>query len=65
VAEIAAQVRAVGLRSTVLATDFGQAENPSPPEGMRAYLAGMLAEGFALADLRQMAAELPAYLLGL
>ena len=34
-AALAAQIRAVGVNSTILATDLGQADNPSPVEGMR------------------------------
>jgi len=65
VAEIAAQIRQVGVASTVLATDFGQAANPSPVEGMRAYLAALLAEGFTEHELRRMAGDNPADLLDL
>lgn len=64
-AEIAAQIRRVGSHSTVLATDLGQANNPAPVEGLRRYLAGLLAEGLSWQEIRLMAAENPAYLLGL
>ncbi|MHB1414987.1 MAG: DUF6282 family protein [Chloroflexota bacterium] len=63
-AEIARQVRQVGVASTVLSTDFGQVESPSPAEGMRSYLSGLLEEGLAWADLRRMAQVTPLYLLG-
>jgi hypothetical protein len=65
VADIAAQIRSVGPDSTVLSTDFGQAANPSPVDGMRAYLAGLAAHGFGPGDIRLMAGETPARLLGL
>lgn len=61
---IAAQIRRVGVASTVLSTDLGQAGNPSPPEGLRRYLAGLLEEGFTWQELRRMAADTPADLLG-
>jgi hypothetical protein len=64
-ADVAAQIRRVGVESSVLATDFGQAENLAPSEGFRAYLAGLLDLGFNWAELRQMAGDNPAALLGL
>ena len=65
VAEIAAYIRQVGLESTVLSTDFGQAVNPSPVDGLRAYLTKLAAEDFRSEELRRMAGENPAYLLDL
>ena len=65
VAEMAAHIRAVGVASTVLSTDLGRAGAPAPVEGMRAYLHGLAAEGFTGDELRLMAGENPAYLLGL
>ena len=65
IAEIADQIRRVGIASTVLATDFGQVDNPPPVEGMRAYLAALLGQGFNPRDLRRMAGDNPAHLLDL
>lgn len=65
IADIAGQIRQVGVESTVLATDLGQAENPPPADGMRQYLTALMAEGFTTEQLRLMAGENPAYLLGL
>ena len=64
-AEIAAQIRKVGVDSTVLATDFGQAHNPAPVDGMRAYITALNAQDFTNQELRHMASENPAHLLGL
>ena len=64
-AEMAAHIRAVGVASTVLSTDLGRAGAPPPVEGMRAYLGALAAEGFTVDELRRMAGENPAYLLGL
>ncbi len=64
-AEMAAHIRAVGVASTVLSTDLGRAGAPAPVEGMRAYLGALAAERFTQDELRQMAGENPAYLLGL
>jgi hypothetical protein len=62
---IAAQIRAVGVESTVLTTDLGQAGNPLPVEGMRSYIAGLLDLGFDRVQVDRMAKENPATLLGL
>ena len=64
-ARIISDIRRVGIESTVLATDCGAATIPAPVAGMRNYLAALLAEGFSERDLRLMAGETPAALLGL
>jgi hypothetical protein len=62
---IAHVIRTVGISSTVLSTDFGQVGNPSPVQGFRAYLAELSAQGFTQQELRQMAGDHSAFLLGL
>lgn len=64
-AEMAHRIRTAGVRQTVLSTDFGQPNRPPPVEGMRAFLAALATEGFAESDLRLMAGETPAMLLGI
>lgn len=64
-ARIVSDIRQVGIESTVLATDCGAATIPAPVAGMRNYLAALLAEGFSEQDMRLMAGETPARLLGL
>ena len=64
-AEVADHIRRVGVQSTVLSTDLGQAGNPPPVDGLRRYLAGLMGEGFTEGEMRRMAGETPAYLLGL
>jgi hypothetical protein len=64
-AHIVTHIRQVGLESTVLATDCGATTIPSPAEGMRKYVAGLLAEGFSERDIKLMISETPAGLLGL
>ena len=64
-ARIVAEIRRVGPESTVLATDFGKSPLPPPVEGMRAYIAALLAEGFSERDIQLMASENPSRLLGL
>jgi hypothetical protein len=64
-APVAEGIAAVGTASTVLATDLGQARNPPPAEGYRAFLRDLLALGVPPADLRRMSGDNPAELLGL
>lgn len=64
-ARIAAQIRAVGVESAVLTTDLGQVGNPLPVEGMRAFIADLLALGFSQAEVDRMVRGNPAQLLGL
>ena len=63
--EIAAAIRRVGVASTILSTDFGQADNPPPIEGMRCYLSALVSAGFKPAEICKMAGENPASLLDL
>jgi hypothetical protein len=64
-ARIVAEIRRVGPESTVLATDFGKSPLAPPVDGMRAYVAALLAEGFSQRDIQLMAGENPSRLLGL
>jgi hypothetical protein len=63
--EIANSIRSVGINSTVLTTDFGLANLPSPVDGMRDYLSQLSNEGFSPDELRVMASEIPSTLLNL
>lgn len=63
--EMANSIRAVGVESCVLATDFGQLHNPIPPEGMRMFVQLLLERGFTPDELRTMVCDNPARLLGL
>ncbi len=62
---LAQVIRRVGFESTVISTDFGQARNPSPMDGLASYLAGLRQCGFSEAEIRRMSRENPAQLLGL
>ena len=64
-ARIVTDIHAVGVKSTVLATDFGAAVLSLPVVGMRSYVAGLLEAGFSERDIRVMAGETPSMLLGL
>ncbi|MBN1402365.1 MAG: hypothetical protein JXA74_16105 [Anaerolineae bacterium] len=62
---LAAVMREIGIESTVLSTDYGQAEHPAPVEGFRRYLAGLAALGFGAGELQRMAVTNPSGLLGM
>ena len=58
-------IRTVGTDSTIMATDLGQAHNPSPIAGMHSYVAAMRGAGFGQDAIEQMACAAPATALGL
>jgi GNAT superfamily N-acetyltransferase len=62
---IAEAVRTVGVDSTVMATDFGQAHNVSPVLGMQQYVDAMRARGFTQADIEAMTVANPTAALAL
>ena len=62
---VMADIRAVGVDSTVLATDLGQPENPDPVHGFRAYLDVLGMSGFTAGELERMASASATGLLGL
>jgi hypothetical protein len=62
---IAEAVHQVGPETTVMATDFGQAENPPPVKGMRRYVAEMMGLGFSQKEIDRMTRVNPTWLLGL
>jgi hypothetical protein len=64
-ADYTAAIRAVGHEACILATDLGQAVNPLHPDGMAAFLAGLIDQGFTREELSCMSRENPARLLGL
>lgn len=65
VQRIVSDIRAIGIESTVLATDFGQPENAAPVRGFEDYLATLERAGFADAELERMACANATTLLGL
>lgn len=65
IGEIAEAVRTVGVGSTVMATDFGQAHNVSPVLGMRRYVDSMRSLGFSQHDVEAMTVLNPAAALSL
>jgi hypothetical protein len=53
------QIRYVGISSSIVSTDFGQAENRPPIEGFSYYLGKMRALGFSENELRVMIHDNP------
>jgi hypothetical protein len=64
IAEIAAQVLAVGPEHCTLSTDLGQVLNPPPVEGFTTFAEGLIQEGVSMNQLRRMIVENPRMLLG-
>jgi Family of unknown function (DUF6282) len=65
VSALADRIRRVGVDSTIMATDFGQPSNATPPEGMAAYIDGLQRLGFHRREIDRMCRENPAQVLGL
>ncbi|RBI60502.1 hypothetical protein DMJ13_19600 [halophilic archaeon] len=61
---VAEAIERVGAENAVLATDYGQAENPPVP-GLRAFAEDVVDAGVARETVRRCLAETPADLLGL
>ncbi len=50
-------IRAVGVDSTILATDMGQPHNPLPHAGLTEYLEALLDQGFSEEEMRTMSSR--------
>ncbi len=61
--QMAANIRIAGVECCVMATDFGQAANPTPPEGLRSFITVMLEQGLSAVEVRRMVSENPRSLL--
>lgn len=57
-----ANIRAVGIERTMLATDLGQKTNPPVAEGFAAFAQQLLDAGFTGKEINHMAATIPARL---
>ncbi|MFN8526395.1 MAG: DUF6282 family protein [Chloroflexota bacterium] len=53
-AQYAARIREVGIASTIMATDFGQPNNPPPASGLQMYIQACLDSGFSQTEIRAM-----------
>jgi Family of unknown function (DUF6282) len=63
VAETAAIVKELGAENFVLATDLGQTGNPTPPDGLQAFVTELMKEGVAKEAIQQMGREVTGKLL--
>ena len=63
--EYAKAIRAVGIGSSILSSDLGQAANPLHPDGLAAFFAGLKKQGFTDEEIGRMSKVNPAKLLGL
>lgn len=64
-AELAENIREIGVDHCVVSTDVGQRVNPSVPESLRILGEVLLEEGFTAAEFERLAATKPKELLGL
>ena len=62
---IVKNIRTIGVESTVLGTDFGQAKNIHPVLAMQEYLQGLRRAGFKENEIESMAINTPKALLGI
>lgn len=65
IAEMVANIRAVGAESCVLVTDLGQKGNPSPVTGMIHFVNLLMKSGINFPEIKRMLVENPAFLLAL
>jgi hypothetical protein len=63
--ELAYRIRSVGLERAAVSTDFGEVDRPAPVVGLSEFVSGLLRQGFIPAEVRCMAGETPAMLIGL
>lgn len=63
--QMAANIRASGVRQTIISTDFGQKDNADPVKGLDNVLDGLLRQGFSKEELRLMTSTNPSSVLGL
>ncbi|MBC8038487.1 MAG: hypothetical protein H7X89_14840, partial [Rhizobiales bacterium] len=65
VEDTAGFIREVGAEHTILATDFGQAYNASPPHGLKLFILQLQEKGISDKEIDLMTRVNPAKLLGL
>lgn len=63
--DVVTAIRDVGSEHYILASDFGQIHNPTPPEGIRRYIALLLEMGIQPEEIETMVKENPRKLLGI
>lgn len=63
-AQMVQAMKLTGAEHCIMSTDFGQNDNPPPPEGMRMFIATMLKYGMTDDEIESMVRINPARLLG-
>lgn len=63
--QYAKAIKELGADHTVLSTDFGQAVNPLPTEGLKEFILQLIKQGITRAEIDLMTKKNPARLLGL
>jgi hypothetical protein len=63
--EFAKAIKEVGAQNTVIATDLGQYMNPTPADGMKEFILGLMSKGITQEQINWVAKKNPARLLGL
>jgi hypothetical protein len=58
-------VKAIGVEHFIMSTDLGQANNPTPVEGLKVFVTVMLQKGIAPEEIELMIKVNPGKLLGL
>jgi hypothetical protein len=61
---IAKNIRVAGAERCVISTDYGQADNPMPPEGLMQFAQRLIDVGFSRQELETMAVRNPTELIG-
>jgi hypothetical protein len=62
---ITKQIRAVGVDTTIAATDFGMPQYDTPAAGLRTFIQRLIESGFDAAEIRRMTSDNPRSLLKL
>lgn len=65
ITDLLAAANAVGPDSAILATDFGQPTNPSPPDGLRSFIAAAIDHGFSPDAVQTMTTHNPRRVYGI
>ncbi|MCS7461681.1 PhoH family protein [Paenibacillus doosanensis] len=60
--EVYEQIRYVDPANCIISTDLGQPNGPYPDEGLRIFVANLLANGFTVPEIKQMTAVNTAFL---
>jgi predicted metal-dependent phosphotriesterase family hydrolase len=58
-------IKTIGAEHFIIDSDLGQKNNPLPPDGLRAFIAALKANGLSDHDIDLIARQNPAKLLGL